>query len=357
MEIRSFTDYLRSLDDAGLSELFAARPDLVSPVPPDLASLAVRASSSHSIARAVDSLTEFEFQILEACVALDEEFTLKNVVSITHKDAALAVTRLITFGLLYPTEKGLRLPTSVSQLLINEPAGLGPASLAKLKLTELNEAPEAAKRVLTQLIWGPPRGSVGDIKNPGPGIAWLLDRKFLVPLDQRTVIMPREVGIFLRGGKVHKSYESSAPAVTGTKRVEKSVNMAAAANVATVLGWVEELLHFWAQEPADALRSGGLGVRDLKLISAHIGIDENCAAFIAELSYLAGLLTIDGDDRILPSNNFDIWLTQSAETRWSSLAANWLTTSRVSGLVGRGEAKSVAALGPRARSRKCCKYP
>ena len=32
MEIRSFTDYLRSLDDAGLSELFAARPDLVSPV-------------------------------------------------------------------------------------------------------------------------------------------------------------------------------------------------------------------------------------------------------------------------------------------------------------------------------------
>ena len=346
MEIRSFTDYLRSLDDAGLSELFAARPDLVSPVPPDLASLAVRASSSHSIARAIDSLTEFEFQILEACVAMDEEFTLKNLISITHKDAAVAVVRLITFGLVYPTEKGLRLPTSVSQLLINEPAGLGPASLAKLKLAELNEAPDAAKRVLTQLIWGPPRGSVGDIKNPGPGIAWLLDRKFLVPLDQRTVIMPREVGIYLRGGKVHKSYESNAPAVTGAKRVEKSVNMAAAANVSTVLGWVEELLHFWAQEPADALRSGGLGVRDLKEISTHIGIDENCAAFIAEISYLAGLLTIDGDDRILPSNNFDIWLSQSAETRWRTLAANWLNTSRVSGLVGRGEAKSVAALGP-----------
>jgi hypothetical protein len=150
MEIRSFTDYLRSLDDAGLSELFAARPDLVSPVPPDLASLAVRASSSHSIARAIDSLNEFEFQILEACVALDEEFTLKQVVSITHKDAPLAVVRLITFGLVYPTDKGLRLPTSVSQLLINEPAGLGPASLAKLKLADLNDAPDAAKRVLSQ---------------------------------------------------------------------------------------------------------------------------------------------------------------------------------------------------------------
>lgn len=152
MEIRSFTDYLRSLDDAGLAELFAARPDLVSPVPPDLASLAVRASSSHSIARAIDSLTEFEFQILEAAVAQPEEFTLKSLVSVTHKDAPTAVVRLITFGLIYPTDKGLRLPTSVSQLLMNEPAGLGPASLAKLKLAELTEAPEAAQRVLTQLI-------------------------------------------------------------------------------------------------------------------------------------------------------------------------------------------------------------
>lgn len=346
MEIRSFTDHLRSLDDAGLLELFAGRPDLVSPVPPDLASLAVRASSTHSIARAIDSLNEFEFQILEASAALIEEFTLKNLTSITDKDAAKALNKLSALGLVYPTEKAFRLTSSVSQLLINEPAGLGPASLAKLKLVELAEAPEAAKRVLTQLIWGPPRGSVGDIKNPGPGIAWLLERKFLAPLDQRTVIMPREVGIFLRGGKVHQSYESSAPKITATKRIEKSVDAAAAANISTVLGWVEELLHFWAQEPADALRSGGLGVRDLKGISAHIGIDENCSAFIAEISYLAGLLTIDGDDRILPSNNFDIWLSQSAESRWRTLAINWLHTSRVSGLVGRGEAKSVAALGP-----------
>ncbi len=44
MEIRSFADYLRGLDDAALLRLFSHRVDLVTPVPPDMASLAVRAS-------------------------------------------------------------------------------------------------------------------------------------------------------------------------------------------------------------------------------------------------------------------------------------------------------------------------
>ena len=55
MEMRSFSDYLRSVDDAALISLFSARPDLVTPVPPDIASLAVRACSAPSLARAIDS--------------------------------------------------------------------------------------------------------------------------------------------------------------------------------------------------------------------------------------------------------------------------------------------------------------
>jgi hypothetical protein len=48
----------------------------------------------------------------------------------------------------------------------------------------------------------------------------------------------------------------------------------------------------------------------------------------------------------LPTTAFDIWLTQSPSDRWQALTAPWLITSRVSGLVGRAEAKNVAALGP-----------
>ena len=346
MEMRSFSDYLRSVDDAALLNLFTARPDLVTPVPPDIASLAVRACSAPSLARAIDSLNQWQFQVLEAAASLNEPFSEKSVVSLTDKEAKAALEHLVIVGLVYPSEDGMRLPTQLRDVIGTEPAGLGPASMAKLKLSELEDAPADAKKVLERLVWGPPRGSVGDIKNPGPGVTWLLEKKFLVPLDQRTVILPREVAIALRGGKIHKERCIKQPVLSGSKRDERQVNLAAIANVSTVLRWVEELLNFWADEPADALRAGGLGVRDLKIISTHLGVDESCTAFVAELAYLASLISFDADDRILPSSKFDIWLMQTPADRWQMLASQWLITSRVSGLVGRVEAKNVAALGP-----------
>ena len=344
--MRSFSDYLRSVDDAALLDLFTARPDLVTPVPPDIASLAVRACSAPSLARAIDSLNQWQFQVLEATASLNEPFLEKSVVTLTDKEAKGALEHLVRIGLVYPSDDGMRLPTQLRDVIGTEPAGLGPASMAKLKLSELDDAPADAKKVLERLIWGPPRGSVGDIKNPGPGVTWLLENKFLVPLDQRTVILPREVAIALRGGKVHKERFIKQPSLSGAKRDERQINLAAIANVSTVLRWVEELLNFWADEPADALRAGGLGVRDLKIISTHLGVDESCTAFVTELAYLASLISIDADDRILPSNKFDIWLMQTPADRWQMLASQWLITSRVSGLVGRVEAKNVAALGP-----------
>ena len=344
--MRSFSDYLRSVDDAALLDLFTARPDLVTPVPPDIASLAVRACSAPSLARAIDSLNQWQFQVLEATASLNEPFLEKSVITLTDKEAKGALEHLVRIGLVYPSDDGMRLPTQLRDVIGTEPAGLGPASMAKLKLGELDDAPADAKKVLERLIWGPPRGSVGDIKNPGPGVNWLLEKKFLVPLDQRTVILPREVAIALRGGKIHKERFIKQPSLSGAKRDERQINLAAIANVSTVLRWVEELLNFWADEPADALRAGGLGVRDLKIIATHLGVDESCTAFVTELAYLASLISIDADDRILPSNKFDIWLMQTPADRWQMLASQWLITSRVSGLVGRVEAKNVAALGP-----------
>jgi len=346
MEMRSFSDYLRSVDDAALVSLFSARPDLVTPVPPDIASLAVRACSAPSLARAIDSLNKWQLQVLEATVNVNEPFAEKTIVSLTDKEAAKALEHLIRIGLVYPSDDGLRVPTQLREVLGAEPAGLGPASMVKLKLTELAQVPDDSKKVLERLMWGPPRGSVGDIKNPGPGIAWLLEKKFLVALDQRTVILPREVAIELRGKKIHKELCVQAPELGGSKRDKKQVDLAAIANVSTVLRWVEELLNFWAQEPADALRAGGLGVRDLKILSTHLGVDDACTAFVAELAYLSSLISIDANDQILPSNKFDMWLMQSPADRWQALASQWLITSRVSGLVGRMESKNVAALGP-----------
>lgn len=348
MEIRSFADYLRGLDDAALLRLFTHRADLISPVPPDMASLAVRASSAPSLARAIDALNAWQFQVLEACAVASEPFTEKIIATLTDKPAIFVIPGLIERGLIYPADDGLRMPTTLRELLGNEVAQLGPHSMAKLNLKKLSEAPTSAKKILEAMVWGPPRGTVADIKKPGAGVQWCLEEGFLIPYSQTIVVMPREVAIALRGGKVHKEQRVNSPdaSYTFTAKDRKNINSAAIANVTTFLRWVEEVLNFWAQDPPTALRSGGLGVRDLKALALHIGVDESCAAFVAELCYISALLTIDPDDRILPTTNFDIWLTQRPSDKWLTLASAWLSTSRVSGLVGNEDSKNVAPLGP-----------
>ncbi len=346
METRSFADYLRGLDDSDLLSLFALRPDLVSPVPHDISSLAVRANSAPSLSRAVERLNEWQFQVLEACAALNEPMSEKEIVSVTDPSAKFVIPHLANMALLYKSKDGYRLPSSLREVLGNEPAGLGPASMAKLSMKRLDEAPDAAKKVLEKLTWGPPRGSVGDIRNPGPGIAWLLKENFLVPLDQRTVILPRNVAIHLRGGKIHKHPSPNPPVLTGRSVQQKVSDRAAIANISTILRWCEEILNFWSEEPPSALRAGGLGVRDLKAAAQHLGVDESCAAFVAELVYLSGLVVIEGNDQVFPTHAFDVWLTQSPQTRWRAIVSLWLITSRVSGLVGRADSKHISALGP-----------
>jgi hypothetical protein len=102
MEIRSFADYLRGLDDAGLLQLFSHRPDLIAPVPPDMASLAVRASSAPSLARAIDALNTWQFQVLETCAVAAEPFAEKMIAALTDKPALFVIPGLIERGLIYP---------------------------------------------------------------------------------------------------------------------------------------------------------------------------------------------------------------------------------------------------------------
>jgi len=342
----SFADALRARSDAEIARLFAARPDLLSPVPTDLSALAARASSMPSILRARDALNKFEFDILTAAVSLADPFTQLDLLRITDKSAKPVLAMLEERALVYADGEKFRVPTNVRTLIGENPAGLGPLSNQKINLDLLAEAPKGAIELLNKMVWGPPRGQVADVKKANPTIKWLLENNFLIAFDSQTLLLPREVAMHLRGGKVFKELQVSAPEVKGTSRKQKAVDLAAIANISTFIRWAEELAHNWSDEPPSALRSGGLGVRDLKRTAEHLGIDEGCAAFVAEVLFLGGLIVIDTDDQILPTNGFDIWLTKDAEDRWHSLVTLWLETSRVAGLIGKGDSKSVAALGP-----------
>ena len=342
----SFADALRARTDAQLERLFAARPDLLSPVPSDLSALAARASSMPSVMRARDRLNKFQFDILTAAASLQEPFTQIELLRVTDKSAKATLALLEEHGLVYADGEKFRLPTSVRTLIGENPAGLGPISTKKINLDLLDDAPKGALDLLQRMVWGPPRGQVADVKKANPTIKWLLENNFLIAFDSQTLLLPREVGMHLRGGKIFKELITTPPSVLGTTRKQKAVDLAAIANISTFIRWSEELAHHWSDEPPTALRSGGLGVRELKRTAEHLGIDESCAAFVAETLFLAGLVVIDTDDSIMPTGAFDIWLTKSAEDRWHSLVSVWLETSRVAGLIGKGESKSVAALGP-----------
>ena len=342
----TFADELRARADDALASIFKLRPDLVSPVPNDFSALAARATSTPSLVRALDSINMWHYQIIEAACALPEPFKKSEIVAVTSEETAFALDHLWQMGLLYKEGNNYRTPTNLKMLIGDEPAGLGPIAVKKFDFSILKEIPKASEEVLAKLTWGPPRGQIGNIKKPGNAIGWLLDNGVLVALDSNTVALPRDVAIKLRGGKIHKEMVYKAPNLIGKEVVQKQINLAAIANISTILRWCEELLHNLSDEPPTALRTGGLGVRDLKKIAEHLGIDETCAGFVAELCYLGGLLVIDSDDQILPTSAFDIWLTKSAEERWYSLVVLWLDTSRVSGLIGKISDKNVAPLGP-----------
>jgi len=345
----SFTEELRNRSDAEISALFNARPDLMSPVPVDIMALAARAHSIPSLLRARESLDKFRIDILTAICALDEPVRVTDFVKVTCAEAAQAIESLWEIGLLYRDGKvpdAFRVPVNVRSLVGEYPAGLGPKSGKSIDFNELQNAPKGAVELLERMVWGPPKGVVNDLKKAPPTIKWLLENNFLTQFDSTTVLLPREVGLHFRKRQLFKELTPTAPLLTGQPRKQKAVDLAGIANISTFVRWAEELGHNWSDEPPTALRSGGLGVRDLKRTAEHLGISESCAAFVAELLFIAGLIVIDTDDQILPTSAFDLWLTKSIEEQWYSLVTLWLETSRVSGLVGRGDSKSVAALGP-----------
>lgn len=342
----TFADELRSRSDEDLANIFKLRPDLVTPVPNDFSALAARATSTPSLVRALDSLNLWHYQIIEAACALAEPFKKSELVAVTSEETTFALEHLWQMGLLYKEGNNYRTPTNLKLLIGEEPAGLGPFSVKKFDFSTLQNIPKTSQEVLEKLTWGPPRGQIANIKKPGNAIGWLLDNNVLIPLDSHTVALPREIAIKLRGGKVHKEISSKPALLAGKKIDQKQIDIAAVANISTILRWCEEFLHNISDEPPTALRTGGIGVRDLKRIAEHLGVDETCAGFVAELCYLGGLVVIDSDEKVLPTSAFDIWLTKSAEERWYALVVLWLDTSRVSGLIGKLGDKSIAPLSP-----------
>ncbi|MEU4191169.1 helicase-associated domain-containing protein [Kribbella sp. NPDC026611] len=344
---RTLAEALRTWDDAALGELLRRRPDLGMPIPSDTSQLAARATSNASAARAVNRLDEFGVDLLESLSALPEPVDLEALARGVDQPVEVVrprVAQLLDLALVWGDEDDLRPIRAVHELLGPTPAGLGPVTtrhfgdLDKL----IDEAGPDARAVLEKLTWGPPTGSVEKAERPvtiasaRTPVERLLARGLVVPKDPNTVVLPRQIGLHLRGGRVLASTRPVPPPLDGKK--VSIADRAAAGAAIDLLGLVDRGLEQLGTEPPPVLRTGGLGVRELRSLAGKIGAEEQTAAAVLELAYAAGLVaTVEvGTSEVWsPTSTYDDWLELDLAHRWAQLVIAWFSGLRAIGLIGR----------------------
>ena len=348
---------LAALDDGALVALLRRRPDLAVPPPASLTALAVRAGSRPSVERVLAGLDRHVLDVAEALCAL-APLSPRDVAAVAHGvggDATAALDELS--GLLLVVD-GVPLESLVTALG-PYPAGLGPparalgvepADPAALDAL-LARAPEASLRVLHALRDGPPVGVVGRGR-AAEASRWLLEHGVLVATGDGRVALPLETALHLRGGRTHPAAQPAMPVPTARRWPAPVVAAEAARAAEEVVRLVGLLVERWAAEPVAALRTGGLGVRELGRTATALGRSAPETATVVEIAAAAGLIG-EGQDRegatfLAAAPAAADWFEARLPARWATLSGAWLTSSRTPWRVGERDERGtrLAALGP-----------
>ncbi len=319
---RTLAEALRTWDDAALGHLLQKRPDLAMPIPADTGQLAARATTNASAARAINRLDEFAVDLLESLSALPEPVALAALAAGVDQPVDVVrprVAELVDLALVWGSEDDLRPIRAVHELLGPTPAGLGPVTTRHFgdldKLIE--DAGPDARQVLDKLTWGPPTGSVEKAERPvtiasaRTPVERLLARGLVVPKDPNTVVLPRQIGLHLRGGRVLASTRPLPPPLDGKKVSATIADRAAAGAALDLVRLVDRALEQLASEPPPVLRTGGIGVRELRSLAGKIGAEEHATAAVLEIAYAAGLVAaveVGTSEMWLPTSVYDDWL-------------------------------------------------
>ena len=220
-----------------------------------------------------------------------------------------AIDRLVDLALAWESTGGLRPLSGVAEGLAGGPeagvSGLRPCSAPTPTVDEvaghLSELSEPARALLEHVLAAGGEATSDDARlivlpaDAATPAEELLARRLLVPRGSGTLVVPGEVGIALRGGHTTAEPVDDVPALATTERSEQQVDAAAAGAAFEAVRRLELLLDLWGAEPPSALRSGGLGVRDLRATAAALHVDESTLALLVETASAAGLLATAAD--------------------------------------------------------------
>ncbi len=383
----SLAEWLRGRDDRQLGRLLRLRPDLALPAPPDLGALAGRAGVRTSTQRAVDNLDAFTLAALEQLVLLADD---GDAVAAPPPDG---LDLLFDLALVWGDADAVHLTSTVRDAVGPYPAGLGrPAATLLATVSDIQlvpvlralglppaaqpragravaevlaepervaaliaDADAAELEILDRLAAGPPVGTVRNTRLAATDAELspphrLINRGLLVPLDSQRVELPREVGRVLRGERPAAPASAEPPELATVDREPAELDRLGTTAVLETLRLVDALAESWTTHPPPLLRSGGLGVRELRRLARDLGVDDATAALVAEVAYAASLInSTNGPEPVfLPSTEFDLWRGRDTAPRWVALASAWLAMTRQPSLVNqRGDRdRVITALGP-----------
>ncbi|NYJ73558.1 helicase-associated domain-containing protein [Allobranchiibius huperziae] len=336
MTARSFADDVRSRTDAQLRRLVLRRPDLARPAPADLTGLAARAATRPSVQRAIEALEADTLRVLEAVLVADDK-SAAGLLGVAQKTVAPQLRSLQELGLLWRSSTGLTPARAVAEVL-PEPAHLGPTA------RELGVRPPADIAATIEQCSDATRGALGRLRWAGPRVTFssngaravrdeLLEASLAASVAEDTAVLPREVGLALRDGRLYED-ALSRPDAASAALDPAAVDAAGGSAAYDLLVRVEELADLWSSERPRVLRSGGLGVKDHRAATTALEVSPEIAAFVIEIAAASGLVgrTVDAVPVFLPTAEYDEWLDAEPAHRWRLLAQTWWTTLRAPSL-------------------------
>jgi len=367
--------WLAELDDERLIRLLELRPDLTQPPPGTIAALAARAQARQSVKAVTDGLDFLRLAVLDGLLVLHADTSgvpLSKLLALigdraSEGSVAAAVEDLRERALVWgddavrvAAEASAGLPWYPGQAVLeaaDERSTTGVTAQTDIAARlEALDAPQL--ELLQRLLEGSPMGRTRDAAPgtpPDRPVQRLLAAGLLRQVDDETVILPRLVGQVMRGEQPGP-VQLTQPDPTVSTTTVADVDAVAAGAVIDLLREVELVLETLGATPVPELRSGGLGVRDVKRLTKLTGIDEARLGLILEVSSAAGLIAAgmpepDPHDGGVgpywaPTVAADRFIDSPTASKWHLLASTWLDLPGRPSLVGgRGpDGKPYAAL-------------
>ncbi|PZG55513.1 hypothetical protein C1I98_03150 [Spongiactinospora gelatinilytica] len=370
--------WLKTLDEDRLARVLANRPDaLAAPWPRRLDTLAQRLGNGIAMTEAVRGLPLPCLEIAQACLVIGGSPTvagLAALLAVPEDDVRPWLDRLHEHALAWPDDEGrVRLAPALARWW-PAPCGLGeplahylnswtisadalralaknlgvpshgPKRRAALRVAEilsdpaqvaalLAEAPQGARGLAEEFAWeGPVRDVDGGLfVVPGSAEKWAADHGLLFRPSWNVAEMPREVALAVRGPGWHPPLTAVPPDLATLPVDPEEVDHLMALAAPHVVERCAALLDNTAKTPLPLLKSGGVGVREVRRVAKETSCDEDETRLLLEICAVARLLAWDeAAGGLVPTERFDHWRLDDGATRLRALLAAWWRMERSS---------------------------